>query len=220
MSSTFGARYHENQELERKKADAEIQHKNMMRMESMRGKQAFWKTLQSVLCGDRLDNERLTMTSYRCVNMCACVVFCSLNALLSLIIPFSIAFWQALCIGAVSKIWYGWVWFNGSQRSQKCHENLWSSCSWWGLKPRISPTMDLNQAYAHLVHPFVIVSLSFAGSFYMRYLLHLFLLCVTSFPLHWTKFVNCDGCCQIFSIRIITVSITCVHGYECVLSFW
>ena len=67
MSSTFGARYHENQELERKKADAERQHRGMLRVESMRGKQAFWQTVQTVLSEDQNANGNgaISMASYK-----------------------------------------------------------------------------------------------------------------------------------------------------------
>lgn len=67
MSSTFGARYHENQELERKKADAERQHRSMLRVESMRGKQAFWQTVQTVLSEDQKANGNgaISMASYK-----------------------------------------------------------------------------------------------------------------------------------------------------------
>jgi hypothetical protein len=56
MASTFGARYQANQELEAKKADAERQHRKMRLLETVRGKQALWQTLQTILTDNQVFN--------------------------------------------------------------------------------------------------------------------------------------------------------------------
>merc|ERR1711998_581876 len=66
MASTFDERYRAHQEAERKKKDAEIQHKCMLQMASLRGKHAFWENLQTVLVGDGTgQNKNLSLPVYR-----------------------------------------------------------------------------------------------------------------------------------------------------------
>jgi hypothetical protein len=64
MASTFGARYQANQELEAKKADAERQHRKMRLLETVRGKQALWQTLQTILTDNQAD-KAISMSSYK-----------------------------------------------------------------------------------------------------------------------------------------------------------